>query len=152
KDTFKISSTYGNTEFFGSELYKTGSFSRGVTFGDNQNLSVNSNLNLQMSGNIAPDISLVASVTDDNIPIQPDGNTQQLQDFDQVYIKVFEDDKWNLIAGDFWLYKPQGYFMTYKKRAQGATFSGYIFNDEDKKRMWNIEASGAISKGKFSRN
>ena len=152
KNPFKITNQYGNTNFFGSGLNKTGSISRGVSFGNNQNLSVNSNLNLQMSGKIAPDVSLVASVTDDNIPIQPDGNTQQLQDFDQVYIKVFEENKWSLVAGDFWLYKPNGYFMTYKKRAQGGSFSGTVLQNEEKKQRWDLQASGAISRGKFARN
>ena len=135
--------------FGGSQLNKTGSLSRGVMVGNNQNFSLNSNLNLQLSGNISPDLKILASVTDANIPIQPQGNTQQLQDFDQVFIKVLHKN-WNLIMGDFWMNKPKGYFLNYNKRGQGLQIENSIINQKGSKL--SFKNSIAISKGKFSRN
>lgn len=149
RDRFLIRNfTTTNDVFGGASLNKSGSISRGVSFGNNQDLGVNSTLNLELSGKIAPNLNLLASVSDDNLPIQADGNTNKLQEFDQVFIKIF-NDKFNMIVGDFWLYKPKGYFMTYKKRAQGLSIN-YRWND-DTSKVWNTQLSGALSRGKFQR-
>jgi len=136
---------------FGStQLNKTGSISRGLGFGNNQDLTVNSTLSLQLSGKLTDEISVLASVTDDNIPIQPEGNTAQLQEFDQVFIQLY-DDKNKLTAGDFIIQRPIGYFSTYFKRAQGASY-------ETRRKMgagdytFFTQTSAAVSRGKFARN
>ncbi|MEM9024101.1 MAG: hypothetical protein AAGB22_10185, partial [Bacteroidota bacterium] len=81
------------------------------------------------------------------------GNTQQLQEFDQVYIQLY-NERSKLIAGDFQLERPNSYFLTYKKRAQGGLFATrFPVNraDTTKGRM-NLQASGSVSRGKFARN
>ncbi len=148
-DQFKISSEDNQADMFGGTgLTKSGSISRGIAFGNSQNLSVNSSLNLELSGDIAPNLKLLASISDNNLPIQADGSTNKLQEFDQIFIQLY-NDKFKLIAGDFWLKKPEGYFMTYKKRAQGLTLEYAKGKDSD--HQWKTQFSGALSKGKFAR-
>lgn len=150
----KISDFYYQDEskplnFFSDEgIKKSGSISRGISFGNSQDLSVNSTLNLQLSGEIAQNVNILATVTDDNLPIQPDGNTNQIQEFDQVFIQLYGKE-YKVIAGDFWLKKPMGYFMNYNKRAQGL-YGQYSWGDE--KSKWTAQGAGALSKGKFARN
>ncbi len=149
REKFLIKNVPTNSDIFGgSALNKAGSISRGITFGNNQNLGVNSSLNLELSGDIAPNLKLLAVVSDNNLPIQPDGNTNQLREFDQVFIQIY-NDQLKLIAGDFWLRKPKGYFANYTKRAQGLTFENR-WNLGDGK-VWKTQISGALSRGKFHR-
>ena len=133
----------------GTKLNRTGSISRGVMVGNNQDFSLNSNLNLQLSGMISPTMKILASVTDDNIPIQPQGNTQQLQDFDKVFIQV-SDQKWKLTAGDFWIKNKDSYFLKYHKRGQGIHLKNKIIGNNNIEI--DFENSASISKGKFGRN
>lgn len=149
RDKYKIINSYSvNDVFGGQELSKNGSISRGVSFGNKQDLGINSALNLELTGNLSPNLKILAAVSDANIPIQPDGNTNKLQEFDQVFIQVF-NDKFKLTVGDFWLGKPTGYFMTYKKRAQGLVIENkWELKDS---AFWHSQASAALSKGKFNR-
>lgn len=135
--------------FDGQELYYNGSFVRGLTFGNNQNLAVNSNFNLQMNGKLGDDIEILASISDNNIPVQPEGNTQQLQEFDRIYIQLKKEDH-SLLAGDYELNRPVGYFINYYKKLQGASFSTIQRNK--KGESIQTSASLAVARGKFARN
>ena len=130
-------------------LNKSGSISRGITVGNRQDLAVNSNFNLQLSGKIGKNINIIASVTDNNIPIQPDGNTQQLQDFDKVFIQLSEEN-WKLIAGDYQAESQESYFMRYRKKSKGLFFSTQFLTKDSSVLKTNIGA--AISRGKYATN
>lgn len=150
---YTISSSPKNDDLFGaSKLNKQGSISRGISVGNAQNLSLQSTLNLQLGGQIAPNLFMQGSISDDNVPFQPDGNTQKLQEFDQVYLKVYNSD-FAVIGGDFWLKKPTGHFLNYNKRTQGVSLESYhpmsVIGAEGKA---SHKISGAFSKGKFARN
>jgi len=137
----------GISDFKGLDY--SGSFSRGISFGNNQNLVLNSNFNLQMAGNVGDDIEILAAITDQNIPLQAEGNTQQLQEFDKIFIQLKRKNNM-LIAGDYELQRPNSYFMNYFKKLQGATFSNQ--SKVLKNGTLTSRISGAIAKGKFARN
>jgi len=139
----------GDNLFNFQGLNSSGNISRGVTFGNNQDLVVNSSFNLQLSGKLGDDVEILAAITDNNIPVQPEGNTQQIQDFDKVFIQLSKN-KSKLVVGDFELHKPPGYFMNFYKKGQGASFTSEYKAGTDK--IMRTGVSGAISKGRFARN
>ncbi len=142
------SSTQNSSELSLGDLNRSGSISRAITVGNNQNLSVNSSFNLQMSGRISEDLEIVAAISDDNIPIQPEGNTQQIQDFDRVFIQLINPN-YTITAGDYELRKPNSYFLNYLKKVQGATIStNYEFGNENYTK--NL-VSLSVAKGKYNR-
>lgn len=134
----------------GNQLQTMGNISRGIGFGNNQDVVLNSNLNLRMAGNLGEGLNIRAVISDENNPIQPEGNTQQLQDFDQVYIELYKDSS-QLTMGDFLMQSAsEHYFMKYYKRSRGLHFAHQ--NQLKNGASVYTGAEAAISRGRFSRN
>jgi hypothetical protein len=133
---------------FGNIVYN-GSFGRAISFGNAQDAVVTSNLNLQISGYLADSIEISAAITDNNIPIQPDGTTAQLSDFDQIYIQ-FKKKNWLLRMGDIDLRQTDNYFLSFYKRLRGGTFE--TLSKISDQGLNKVTFSGAVAKGTFNKN
>nr|WP_069676337.1 hypothetical protein [Formosa sp. Hel1_33_131] len=127
-------------------LVSSGSISRGVTIGNNQNSVLNSELDLQISGKLNDKVTLRASIQDSNIPLQESGYSQQLDEFDQVFIEVFSE-RWGIRAGDIDLEDTQSYFSKFSKRVQGLSLTTNFKNEDSE---FTAFASGALVRGQFS--
>lgn len=130
-------------------LNYSGNFARGIQFGSNQDLVLNSNLDLRLSGKLGNDIEITAALTDNSIPLQPDGTTAQLQDFDKIYIQLKKDPH-TILAGDYTLKNYDSYFLKFGKQLQGLSYT----NDLKFKKGMRLQTSTSvgISRGKFARN
>ncbi len=135
------------SENYTDQIQKFGSISRSISAGNQQNIGAQSALNLQLKGKIANRFQLVASISDNQLPIQASGTTQQVQEIDQVFIQLTDaNSKW--IAGDFAIATQSNYFMKFNKRGLGL----YVNTTETMGRKnLKTETSVSISKGKFNR-
>src|SRR5690554_751069 len=130
-------------------LNTSGSISRSITIGNNQNAVVNSELDLQITGKLSDKVSIRASIQDANIPAQESGYSQSLNEFDQIFIELFGDN-WNIRAGDIDLENKGSYFGRFSKKVQGISLGG-TFNNADGSKI-SAFASGALVKGVFAKS
>jgi len=135
-------------------LVSSGSIARGISIGNRQDLSVQSEMNLQLTGNLGHDVQINAVLSDQDIPFQPDGTTRQLHEFDRVFIQL-SGHGGQFTAGDFDFDRPESHFLNFNRRAQGGK-GLYHTKAHDAGLMPNaniqISAAAAIAKGSFARN
>ncbi|WP_245553871.1 hypothetical protein [Cytophaga aurantiaca] len=128
-------------------INKTGVISRGISAGNNQSVFVNSTLNLQLDGKLTDNITLTAVISDQNIPFQPEGNTQQIQQFDRVYVQL-RTPKTALTVGDIVLKQRDPYFLKYYRNVQGGQVSHIVKRDSTFESVSQVGIG--VSKGKFN--
>ena len=132
------------SEGFASDLRKSGSLTRGITVGSNQGLQVDSGLRMQISGRLTEKVEVVASLTDQNTPIQPEGNTQTLQEIDKVFVQIKAPNT-QATLGDYNLSFDGTEFTRYSRKLQGAMAQAEFQN-------LSVTLSGAVSRGRFATN
>ncbi len=147
-DTVRVMNSQANPfspeAIFGSGIQKSGTIVRGFTVGTTKDFTLNSGLRLQLSGQIYKNVEVVAALTDENSPIQPEGNTATLNELDQVFIQVKHPNAIGTF-GDYELQERTGEFGYVDRKLQGLRGE---FNYEGQKAYLAI----ANSKGKFTTN
>lgn len=116
---------------------------RGLTSGNNQNSVTNAALDLEISGKLSKNVTLRANIFDMNIPIQQNGYSQNLTDFDRVFIEMFTKD-WRVKAGDLSLENTETFFSPFVKQVAGLKVEAQVSEN------LNLLASGAVVRGKFN--
>jgi len=115
----EIRSDFVEDIFAGTDLQKSGSIFRGFTLGNNRDLSLQSGFRLQLNGKLSSDIDITAALTDENTPIQPEGNTQKLQEIDKVFVEL-RSSNITTTLGDIEVNFSGSEFFNFNKKLQGA--------------------------------
>ncbi len=104
------------------DLAVRGSKSVYVSSGTNRELTVDQNLRLNVAGRLTRDITVRAALTDDNLPVVPEGNTEELQDIDKVLVELVAP-RWQATLGDFVATRRGTRFGEYRRKLQGFAFT-----------------------------
>ncbi len=149
EETTVDSSRTGLDPFAGLSLERRGSISRGFVGGTNRDLNVESGLQMQLAGDIAEDVRIQAALTDANTPIQPEGTTQRLSDFDRVFIAV-DAPEGTARLGDVEARFEQSTFGQFTRKLQGAVLSTSDLGPAvPGLASGSVTAVGATTRGQF---
>ncbi|MGM0580893.1 MAG: hypothetical protein ACQETL_09455 [Bacteroidota bacterium] len=113
----------------------SGAYMRSVSGGGQQSAMMHSVMDLTIAGNISEDLELKARMTDQQMPFEPEGNTQRLQDFDRVNVQLIHEN-WGLEAGDLLIQSNQNLnFLKFNRQVQGlgVSSSKLSFDSTDSK-------------------
>lgn len=105
------------SDTFTPQVNRSGSLIRSLTVGTGQNATLNSAFRLNLEGKIAPDLYLIAALTDENLPFQT-AATQSIADFDRVSIGL----RWReakLLLGDLELRQSGTHFANFYRNVLG---------------------------------
>ncbi len=122
----------------------SGNLMRGFMVGQDGKTALNSALHLQISGELKENLWLTASVSDQNLPLSPQGNTASLNEFDKIFINL-KTPHWYLEGGDIVAENKHSFFSNYSRKVLGIGGGGKVDG-------FKAFINAGVSKGKFTRN
>ena len=110
-----------------SEIQTNGTIKRGFASGNNQSFSINTDLDLRISGKVSENLFLDCNISDSSIPVDYGQSTTSLQELDKIYIKLY-NDKNSLKGGDIIINNLSNPFLNFNRNAIGLN---YNYNDSN---------------------
>jgi len=111
-----------------------------INLGSGRETALNQTLRLNISGRLSDDITLNAVISDQNVPITPEGDTRELSELDRVLIEL-KGKNFRVDMGDTDLENVSGQWLNYTRRLSGARAEVNLGNVD-------IFGSGAVSEGR----
>ena len=101
-----------------ANLQVSGSKTVQVSSGNRREMTVDQNLRLNIVGRLTDEIFVRAFLSDDNLPVVPEGNTEELKDIDKVLVEMTAPH-WKATLGDFVATRGGSRFGDYRRKLQG---------------------------------
>lgn len=108
----------GGTGWRDEGLRVSGSKTVQVSSGSRREMTVDQNLRLSLDGRLTPDVSVRAFLSDDNLPVVPEGNTEELKDIDKVLVEI-RGPAWQATLGDLVVQRRGTAFGDVRRKLQG---------------------------------
>lgn len=121
-------------------LFSSGSIFRSVSVNPLAGADFSGGMRLQLQGKLTEDMTVSGVLTDQSTPIQPEGNTQTLEELDKVFLQV-NHPAGNVVAGDVEIHQQHGRFFQVDRKLTGLT--GSI-----RHKQWKAQAVVAGTQGK----
>ena len=119
-----------------------GFFSRSIGFSQNTGAQINGGLQLNLQGKLSEDMTISGVLSDQNIPIQPEGDTHSLNEIDKVFIEVNHPLGF-IKAGDIDISLRNGRYQRHDRRLEGVNLSSNYNNS-------NFGFTIGSARGKYS--
>ncbi len=132
---------FNNTDPSKDILLSTGSVFRAVSVSPLGGAELTGGLRMQLQGQLSETMQISGILSDEQSPIQPEGNTQSLEEIDQIYIQI-NHPRFQMDAGDIILDFDHGKYINSNKRLVG-------LNSHFNKHNWSGGALFSWSKGQY---
>ncbi|MBI4364288.1 MAG: hypothetical protein HY568_02565 [Candidatus Latescibacteria bacterium] len=108
-----------------------------VEVGRGRDASLHQTLDLTLRGRLAGDVEVAASLSDQQLPFEPDGSTRELQDLDRLFLSV-RTQQGEVTMGDFRLDQSPGEFARISRQLQGVRGTARVVGSH-----WDVSAASA---------
>jgi len=126
-----------------SNLATTGTIYRNLSLSPLGGSDFSGGLQLQLQGQLSKDITVSGVLSDQSIPIQPEGTTQALEEIDKVYLHV-QHPVFQIMAGDIEYSLNNGKYLNVRRKLEG-------LKGELKVDKWTAQGALASSKGRYNK-
>lgn len=116
-----VSRTPGTTS--PSQLEYSGSRTFGISVGSGRALSQNQEFRINVRGNVSENIEVLAMLSDQDLPIQPEGMTEDIQDINQKLIRIMHPNVTGTL-GDFNATLGPSEFIFFPRALEGVKVEG----------------------------
>ncbi|MCK4537506.1 MAG: hypothetical protein KAV42_01785 [Candidatus Krumholzibacteria bacterium] len=123
------------------KLHLSGSKTVGFSVGSSRGLGIDQSMKVTMTGKLARDLEVKAFLTDDNLPVQPEGNTEELKYLDKIYVQI-NSRHMEARLGDFPTGLEWSGFSRFQRELRGASIKVDVGEQE-------FTVGGGIARGRF---
>jgi len=112
-----------------------------VQVGSGRDLTLEQSLRVSINGTVAENVTVTAELSDQNLPIQPEGTTQELREIDKVLVEI-KSPHYRALLGSFDARNDVGEFGRFSRRLDGAMGAASF-------DRWGASAGIATTRGEF---